>query len=655
MKKSLIKPLLVAIYIPLFFQANAQRETIAFGLVGMNDLQSQKFEKYTGAEAVVIFDSGKAQFIDEDGSFYIIFERTKRIKILSQSGSEYANISIPFYKEDAQSYETVYDIQAISHTLSGYIEKSILDKNDIYETKITNNWYEKRFAIPAVKEGSVIEYKYTLRSPFMFNLPDWEFQHKIPTIYSEYEVHVVPFYEYTYLAQGINRFDYSNSRKGTYTRRLGTFEYNEIIYEFAMKDVPAFTDLTYITSVNDYIIKMDWQLSRITYSTGSKRDIMTTWPEMVESMLKSENFGRYIKSSTNAVEKMMKSDPELKEITGLNGLTKINRATQYVKNNYSWNGLRGKYSTKNTKEFLKETTGSTAELNLFLVGFLRAMNINAHPIILSTRDHGKIKADYPFESFFNTIAVLIENDGQFILTEATEKLLPLGKLPPDYLNDYGLIVDKDKQGWVNLNINVPSVEKDDMLLTLSPDDLQMKGSFKKTLTDYEAIPYKRDKKLIYKELDKNYSVTEEIDYTINTDPSEPLVISYEATFPLSHFEGKYYFQPFLDKAPTSNPFKAEKRTYPVDFIYSQKKQFSSVVELGAGFEITSTPDNVNFQNDLVDFSFEILTDPSQNKVTSISTYILKKAVYEPKDYVRLKNYLDQITTTFKKQIVIEKK
>lgn len=649
------KPLFTTLLFCFCLSLKAQREKIKFGAVSLSDLQSDDFEKYEDAEAVVLFDGGVANFIEEEGRFIIVFERTRRIKILTKSGLDFSNINIPYYQQDMRNTELIYDIKAMSHTLvNGVDQKNELNKSDIYDEKINSNWHQKKFAIPGVKEGSVIEYSYILKSPFMFNLPDWEFQSKIPTQYSEYEVHVVPFYEYTYLAQGIKKFDYSNSHVGIGSRRFATIDFKEMVYEFAMKDTPAFTDVQYITSINDYIIKMDWQLAKIIRPNGSKEEIITTWAQMVESMLKSDNFGKFIKSSSKSVEKMIKDDQRLQEISKLENFEKAKELTRYVKENYRWNRMRGKYASKNVKEFLNETTGSTAELNLFLIGMLRAFDIEAYPVILSTRDHGKIKIDYPFESFFNTLAILVEVDQQLYLTEATEKELEFGKLPAEYLNEKGLIIDNEKQGWVDLNITLPSLESEDMKLTLNPSTLKLEGEFVKTLTDYDALRYIRNKNLIQTELNNSYNLIGDIQYPETNSPSTPYTLKYEASYPVSTFEGKIYFHPFLNKAPTINPLKAEDRTYPVDFTYSQKKQFNTIIEIPDGYSFSVIPESVQFSNSLIDFSFETLLDPSKQKMIAISTYVLKKAVYDPKEYKQLKSYLAQITEAYNKQITVEK-
>ena len=44
-----------------------------------------------------------------------------------------------------------------------------------------------KVTMPNVKVGSVIEITYKVRSDFIFNFQDWEFQSTIPTVWSEYQ------------------------------------------------------------------------------------------------------------------------------------------------------------------------------------------------------------------------------------------------------------------------------------------------------------------------------------------------------------------------------------------------------------------------------------------------------------------------------------
>ena len=61
-----------------------------------------------------------------------------------------------------------------------------------------------------------------------------------------------------------------------------------------MNDIPAFNSESFITSINDYIMKIDFQLAKIYYRSGSKKEIMTTWTELIETLNKDSEFGKFI-------------------------------------------------------------------------------------------------------------------------------------------------------------------------------------------------------------------------------------------------------------------------------------------------------------------------------------------------------------------------
>src|SRR5690606_9663507 len=127
----------------------------------------------------------------------------------------------------------------------------------------------------------VIEMRYVVKTPFKYNLPDWEFQHRIPTLYSEYEARMIPFYEYTYILQGADKFDHFESyEQPGVSRQFGAHRYNEMTYKFIMKDVGAFKDESYISSINDYLVKLDFQLAKYTSYQGVPVEIITTWPKL---------------------------------------------------------------------------------------------------------------------------------------------------------------------------------------------------------------------------------------------------------------------------------------------------------------------------------------------------------------------------------------
>ena len=68
-----------------------------------------------------------------------------------------------------------------------------------------------------------------------------------------------------------------------------------------------------------------------------------------------------------------------------------------------WNGMYGYTSDEGVKKAYDLKTGNIADINLILVGMLRAANLKANPVLISTRSNGVPL--FPTMEGFNYVAV----------------------------------------------------------------------------------------------------------------------------------------------------------------------------------------------------------------------------------------------------------
>ena len=379
-----------------------------YGKFSQEEADMKVYPNDKNAEAVVLFDLGTSYFSKSDEGFKVIYERTTKIKVLSEAGVKYAEILIPYYQEGL-IYERIFELEGTTYNYDGTtLTKTLLKEDNSYDEKINNFWKMKKVVMPDVKPGSVIEYKYKIVSEFIFNFRNWEFQWKIPVMYSRYIVKMIPFYEYAWVLQGnfqtLKRNSYVESG---FEQQVGNVIYKNAVHEFSMTDIPAFNDEEYITSINDYITKIDFQLSKIHHYGGGVTDVMTTWEKMNKELLNYDDFGKYL----TRAEKIGNKLPVIEQLKNKSDEEKFNTIIDYVKDNYSWNGIHGKYTSKSPANFEKEKTGNSSEINLFTVGLLRSAGLQAHPVLLSTRSNGKIKMDYPLLDAFNYVVLIADIDG----------------------------------------------------------------------------------------------------------------------------------------------------------------------------------------------------------------------------------------------------
>ena len=607
------------------------------------------------AEAVVLFDVGKSSFIRSENGYEVEFRRITRIKILKEGGVKYAEVEIPYYHQDG-NYESVKDISARTYEITdGRISQTTeLDLSSIFVEKMSENWNMKKFALPNVKPGTIIEYTYTIYSPYHFNLHDWEFQWRIPVIYSEYETRMIPFYEYTYILQGRNKLDIYESYEDNLSlpRQYASLEFRDMVYRFGLKNVPAFIDEGFITSVSDYIIKIDFQESGFTGLNGVKVPIMTTWPELVKDYLKNEDFGKYVNKCEKSAAKIFMAD----SILGKTPTEVFRYVVNYAKDNFKWNEYYRKYASKSPSELIKEKTGSSADINLWLVGALRAAGLEAYPVLLSTRSHGRIYKDYPFSESFNFVIACAYIDGKPVLADATDPYTTEDDISAICLNDAGLVVDKEGLKWLSLQsaelskLNVyfkfDSVAADPQVLVSTNASnykaAQLRNSYadntEKLISDLNKKMYLVDNNSVKIDNTLKRSNYFSYDYTVNTK--------------IEKINDKLYISPFLAEVGDNNPLKQKTRTYPVDMVYPVSYTYTSEIVIPQGYKVDFLPEKSTQDDELFDLDYSV---KELNGSINVSfSYTFKQSKYQPETYGRVKAFFDRVVKKGNEKVVLVK-
>jgi hypothetical protein len=624
-----------------------------FGKLGNAEVNLAQYTKDLSAEAVVLFDMGESFFASTENGFEVVYERSTRIKILSEAGLKYAEFEIPYYRE-GNIYEKIYDFEGYTYNpVDGKLDKTAVKLSDAHDEKINESWILKKIAMPDVRVGSIIEIKYRLISQYVFNLRDWEFQWKIPVVFSQYKVKIIPFYSYSWLLQGANKFDVLESYEDKgFDRRFGHVSFRDMIHIYGMKDLPALKDEEFITTRQDYIIKLDFQLSQVNHLNGNVEKILTTWPSMLKGLISHSDFGKYIDKSQK-LEKKLLNQAELSQMTNPE---KFNYIVNYVKENFKWNEDSGKYATKSPNDFVKDKIGNTADINLFLTGLLRSSGIDANPVILSTRNHGKIKYDYPYNHFFNYVVVLADIDGKLVLTDATEINCANDRIPAKAINDKGLIVKNGEPQWVQLKSLIPSKAQSNILVEIKDDVVESK--IVKSYTEYDALNIRNE---IGENTDKIKEFINEEGYTIDEASisvsnaekiTEPYVLKYNIKTAIEKINDKIYVSPFLREPLESNPLKQNTRTYPVDMTYPIIRVYNSIITIPEGYQIDYIPQENEIKNSLFELSYKVVKE--NNRLNLILQYYFKTSEYSTENYDRIKSYFYEIVKKGNEKIVFIK-
>lgn len=635
-----------------------------FGKMTQYEMSMTEYPEDKDAEAVVLYEIGDSYIQgDHDKGLQLHMMKSMKIKILKSAGIKYADIEIPYYIEGDR--DLVTDIEAVTYNfVDGKLTTTKLEKRNIFEEKYSEYWNALKFTMPDVREGSVIEIRYKVISNNFFNMRKWEFQKKIPVVYSLLKYRAIPYYEYSYILTGTDKFDVFSSKASNSEIRFGNLVYREMFYEFGLKNIPAFKDVDFIGSESDYMISLNFQLAKIYYPQGGTESIISTWPEMNKELLGHSYFGKYVKDVEKSAKKLF---PEIG--VDINGSQKNNADIiyNYVNSMYDWNGVNDKYAIDKLSDFMKKKSGNSAQLNLMLVGLLNAAKIEAYPVVLSTRSHGMIRKSYPFMSFINYVLVQATIDGKVYYIDATQPLLPFGDLPVKCTNIEGLVVKPKVEEWISINQNTTALthKNFDLKVDLENNVLDADVTFeswgadafvyrKVYFGDSEGAEGGKDEYLLTF-LHENNNIRPKNGLTVSNqkDLDKPFTFSFKTDLALERVGDKIFINPFCNLSPSDNKFKQMQRTHGVDLALVDGGVYTSTIEIPDGYKVESLPRPIVHDGKAMKINYKV--EVSGNKLLVSADYLFKKNYYSAAEYLTLKMSFAEVVKAFPTMIVLVKK
>jgi hypothetical protein len=306
--------------------------------------------------------------------------------------------------------------------------------------------------------------------------------------------------------------------------------------------------------------------------------------------------------------------------------------------------------------FIDEKYGNCADINLFVIGLLNSVGIDAKPVLISTRDNGKIKYDYPYTHFFNYVIILANVEGNQVLADATEVISLNNRIPSRCINGKGLIIQLDKVEWIDLEFMLPSELKTHIQIELHNNEL--KSSISKTATEYDALYYRKyfsdNAETIQKRLETTayFIIDTSIAVHNQLNKEKPYVLTFKQTSKQEIINDKIYLSPFLNEIISDNPLKQKERTYPIDMTYPIKRVFNSTILIPKGYKVDFIPSEQKINNQLFELTYSANSD--DNKIIISFDYYFKKPVYFATDYSNIKFFFNEIVKKGSEKIVLSK-
>jgi hypothetical protein len=651
-------PLLFLCLAASFF-ANAQTSptTQPYGKIDIADLELKSCDFEKDANAMVLFDKANAYY---DANLDLAMERHKRIKIFNDNGKNKANIRIEYTSGNHYEYITGIQAQTIN-MVDGKAEITRLDKKLIYTERIDKLRSALVFSMPNVKAGSIIEYKYLWNTNSISNFPDWYFQDKIPTRYSEFTTRI-PDFMYFKIKNNINQPLVTSTRTGQ-GRSTGigndAISYSLDVETRGLANINSLPDEPYMSSDADNLQSIVYHLTSITPIGTLHKSFSDTWAKVGGILADDEDFGLQLKrklSGEDAIIAKAKSLP--------NPIDKVEYIFNEVKNNIKWNGVDRWYTNDGTVAAWEKKTGNSAEVNLILYHLLKQSGVKAYPMVVSTRDHGKVTRYYTFLYQFNRAVVYVDlgMDNTLVL-DATSKYNTYNETPANLLNSDGLYIDKENKKYdIIYLINQSPVRQVTVINADIKTDGKMDGTAQIHSFGYNRINsikhFKTDGEKKYTEFlrDNNNSLKiSQLKFENMEADTLPLMQNINFNLDLTGSDDNYiYFNANLFTALRNNPFLNTSRTTDIEFGYLNNYALRATFKIPANYKVDALPKSVNMvmPDSSITFKRIVVSDGEMIAVRYNIDY--KKSTFEKENYPEFYDFCKKMYEMLNEQIVLKK-
>ena len=652
-------------------------QTYKFGKISEEELQQKQHPTDPTADAAILYREVHTNFdYSSDSGFYMITDVFERVKIYTKEGFEWASKEIDLYQGSSGANDEISGLKAYTYYLGGgnKVEEIKLKSEGVFE-EITNKYIHKvKFTMPDIKEGCVIEYKYTIKSPFISNIDEFRFQEIIPVEkvdvsfaspeYFVFKTHQKGWIPYKVNSSNRDRtIPLSNSRSeydrhGNMTSKGGTrdLKFKEDIYKIELSNVPAMKEEAYSGNIDNYSTGLKFELNYVDFPGVPIKNYSTTWEDVSKSIYDVDAFG-------NELDRSNYFEDDLDNL--LNGVSnpkeKIERVFSYVVNKMTWNNYVSYYTNEGVKEAYKKGSGNIADINLMLVAMLRKANLNANPVLVSTKDHGMPL--FPTRNGFNYVIAAVELPEGVVLLDATNKDAEIGILKSSIMNWQGRIIKKDgSSGWVSLSPKAPAV-KSAMVNVNIKSDMTVSGKAQSRFTGNYAYRYRTKYKSLNeeaqrKEMEKNADHVElsNLHFENLETIGKPVSLDYEFEVldAVEDVAGKLYFSPMIFMATKENPFKPETREYPIDYGFPMKDRYIVNIELPEGYKVESLPENSVFNLGENIGSYRYLISQAGNKIQLSVEFSINESFIAAEEYGNLKKFYELLISKENEKVVLSK-
>jgi hypothetical protein len=438
---------------------------------------------------------------------------------------------------------------------------------------------------------------------------------------------------------------------------------NRDIKMFSMNNIPALRDEPYITCDEDYLQRLEIRLLAINFPSQPRRSLIRSWPQVIKALMEDEDFGVQLKRDiprTADLEEQLKNQNV--------PFQKMATIYEYVRKNMEWNGFTNIWAMDGVRSAWKDKKGTSGEINMILVNLLKNAGLDAHPVLVSTQENGRVNTGVAGTGQFNKVMAYVvigdASGNKTYVLDATEKYTPPHLIPLDVMTTEGLVIEKletGEWGWKVL-WNDKQVFRDLILMQATIDDNGiMKGEAVVNSYDYsrvKRIPWLNNGKDKFQE---KYFTTAAPGLTIDSltfenEKADSLALVQKVRFnlPVSTSGNYKYFSVNLFTGLEKNPFVADNRFSDVFFGANQTYNLVSNITIPNGYVFEGLPKSMRMIMPDTSVSITRRIASEKNQLSVRITLEFKKPFFTVDEYPDFKEFYKKLFDILNEQIAIRK-
>ncbi len=621
-------------------------------------LATTKFKVDTEASAVVLYERITIDIYMEGPSTLETQKLHRIIKILKDDALKEGNLHLDIYKEHYKNY--TFKIEGSTYNLdNGEIKATQLHNSGKYNTKLTDDFYEISAALADVKAGSIIDYTYTLKSPFYLVLPEWLIQGKYPKLITEYSISYpqeIELNAITHSPMKMEEFhDEASARNSPnpFCIYLNTtaFQFGNCSSYWVRKNVPGSRDEPFVWNPSNQLERMDVQTVKFHINNALFLNSWNTYNQKLWSSDLAKELRKPNEYLTDTVNAIIKNDT--------NAAAKARSIFSYVRDHFSLDKGSQKPAAQSLKleSGIKKTfygrAGNTAQVNALLAAMLGRAGLKAYLLATGSTDEIPASPQYPIWGRLGYFACALRVGNSFVPLDATDRNNVFGILPTQYYNGYARVISKEGAPFELTPAHLNDVNTSAIKVLIINDSTKEVEYTKKlgvisSMNTRKSLAAKDEglKPFFEKfvaQLDENATIKSiGIDNLGKPDTNLVLKVTYTAS--LTRGIHGTFINTSFPKILTQNPFAAATRDNPIEFPCKSDDSYHLTILLPKGYRVGATGGNADislYDGDL-QYTKDVSYFPEMNALSVNINYKKRRASYESTSYEKIKEFYSEV-------------